>query len=134
MFKNYFKIALRNVWGNKIFSFINIFGLAISMACSLVIFLFVQDETSYDRFHKDANNIYRVVKKFINDDGTSVPDATTPPALAPAMQREIPDVICATRLFANPDWGQNFLFKYEDKKFNEQKIFFLFNVFPLFPF
>jgi len=137
MFKNYFKIALRNVWGNKIFSFINIFGLAISMACSLVIFLFVQDETSYDRFHKDANNIYRVVKKFINDDGTSVPDATTPPALAPAMQREIPDVICATRLFANPDWGQNFLFKYEDKKFNEQKIFFVdsnfFNVFS-FPF
>ena len=137
MFKNYFKIALRNVWGNKIFSFINIFGLAISMACSLVIFLFVQDETSYDRFHKDANNIYRVVKNFINDDGTSVPDATTPPALAPAMQREIPDVICATRLFANPDWGQNFLFKYEDKKFNEQKIFFVdsnfFNVFS-FPF
>ena len=135
MFKNYFKIALRNVWGNKIFSFINIFGLAIGMACSLVIFLFVKDETSYDRFNKDANNIYRVVKNFINDDGAFVPDATTPPALAPAMQREIPDVVCATRLFANPDWGQNFLFKYEGKKFNEQKIIFVdsnfFNVFTL---
>jgi len=135
MFKNYFKIALRNVWGNKIFSFINIFGLAIGMACSLLIFLFAKDETSYDRFNKDANNIYRVVKNFINDDGTSVPDATTPPALAPAMQREIPGVVCATRLFANPDWGQNFLLKYEDKKFNEQKIFFVdsnfFNVFTL---
>lgn len=135
MFKNYFKIALRNLWGNKIFSLINIFGLAVGMACSLLIFLFVKDELSYDRFNKDADNIYRVVKDFKNEDGTTVPDATTPPALALAMQREIPDVVCATRFFANPDWGQNFLFKYEDKKFNEQKVFFVdsnfFNVFTM---
>jgi putative ABC transport system permease protein len=135
MFKNHFNIALRNIWRNPIFSFINIFGLAIGMACSFLIFLFVQDEISYDRFNKDAHNIYRVVKDFVNDDGTTVPDATTPPPLAPALQREIPDVICATRLFANPDWGQNFLFKHENKKFNEQKIFFVdsnfFKVFTL---
>lgn len=135
MFKNYLKIALKNIRRNKIFSFINIFGLAIGMACSLLIFLFVKDELSYDHFNKDANSIYRVVKNFTNDDGTMLPDATTPPALAPAMQREIPDVVCTTRLFANPDWGQNFLFKYNNKKFNEQKIFFadsnFFNVFTL---
>jgi putative ABC transport system permease protein len=125
MFKNHFKSALRNIWGNKVFSCINIFGLAIGIACSLLIFLFVKDEISYDRFNKDANHTYRVVQDFINDDGTTVPDATTPPALAPAMQRQIPDVLCATRLFANPDGGQDFLFKYEDRKFNEQKIFFV---------
>ncbi len=95
------------------------------MACSLLIFLFVQDELSYDRFNKDADNIHRIVKDFVNDDGTKIPDATTPPALAPAIQREIPEVASATRIFANPDWGQNFLFKYDEKKFNEQKIFFV---------
>src|SRR6266487_6930363 len=112
MFKNYFKIALRNLWRNRGFSFINIFGLATGIACSLLIFLFVKDELSYDRFNKDSGNIYRVVKDFVNEDGTQVPDATTPPALAIAMQKEIPGVTCATRVFANPDWGQNFLFKY----------------------
>jgi len=134
MLKNYFKIALRNIQRNKIFSFINIFGLAVGMACSLLIFLFVKDELSYDRFNKDSANIYRVVKDFVNDDGTIIPDATTPPALAVAMQRVIPGVT-ATRAFANPDWGQNFLFKYDNKKFNEQKIFFVdsnfFSVFTL---
>ena len=135
MLKNYLKIALRNIQRNKIFSFINIFGLAVGMACSLLIFLFVKDELSYDRFNKDSANIYRVVKDFVNDDGTIIPDATTPPALAVAMQRVIPEVTAATRLFANPDWGQNFLFKYDNKKFNEQKIFFVdsnfFSVFTL---
>jgi putative ABC transport system permease protein len=88
MFKNYFKIAVRNLWKNKGFSSINIFGLAIGIACSLLIFLFVKDEVSYDRFNKDADNIYRVVKDFVNDDGSRIPDATTPGALAPAMQKE----------------------------------------------
>ena len=81
MLKNYLKVAFRNLWKNKKFSFINIFGLATGMACSLLIFLFVQDEKSYDRFHKDAENIHRVVKDFKNDDGSLIPDATTPAAL-----------------------------------------------------
>jgi len=135
MFRNYFKIALRNIQRNKIFSFINIFGLAVGMACSLLIFLFVKNELGYDRFNKDSANIYRVVKDWVNEDGTEIPDATTPPALAVAMQREIPEVICATRAFTNPDGGQTFLFKYGDKRFNEQKIFFVdsnfFKVFTL---
>ncbi len=137
MLKNYFKIALRNLWKNKGLSFINISGLASGMACSLLIFLFVTDELSYDKFNSGADRIYRVVKDFVNDDGTKIPDATTPPALAIAMQKEIPEVTYATRAFANPDWGGNFLIKYGDKKFNEQKIFFVdssfFDVFT-FPF
>ena len=120
MIKNYFKIAFRNLLRYKGFSFINIFGLATGMACSLLIFLFVQDEISYDRFHKDSNKIYRVVKDFVNDDGSRLPDATTPPALSPAIQREIPEVAHATRVF--PNWGANFLIKYGDKKIMEEKL------------
>jgi putative ABC transport system permease protein len=121
MIQNYFKIAIRNLWKNKKFSFINIFGLATGMACSLLIFLFVTHENSYDRFHKDAGNIYRVVKDFVNDDKTRLPDATTPPALAPAMQKGLPEVEHVTRVF--PNWGSNFLIKYGDKKITEEKLY-----------
>ena len=120
MIKNYFKIAFRNLLRYKGFSFINIFGLATGMACSLLIFLFVKDETSYDRFHKDSDKIYRVVKDFVNDDGSRLPDATSPPGLSPAMQREIPEVAHATRVF--PNWGANFLIKYGEKKIMEEKL------------
>jgi putative ABC transport system permease protein len=51
MLRNYFKIALRNLWRHKSYSFINISGLAVGMACCLLILLFVQDELAYDRFH-----------------------------------------------------------------------------------
>src|SRR5687767_2049119 len=78
MLKNYFIIAFRNFWKNKGFTFINIFGLAIGIACSLLIYLFVSDELSFDKFHKDSGNIYRVVKDFVMDDGSKLPDATTP--------------------------------------------------------
>jgi putative ABC transport system permease protein len=56
MFKNYFKIALRNLLKHKSVSFINIFGLAIGMTCCLLITLYVKDEISYDRHHKNAPN------------------------------------------------------------------------------
>lgn len=119
MIKNYFKIAWRSLLKYKGFSFINIFGLATGMACSLLIFLFVKDELSYDRYHKNAPTIYRVVKDFINDDGSRIPDATSPAALAPAMQREIPEVEGVTRLM--PNWGGSWLVEYGDKKITEQK-------------
>jgi putative ABC transport system permease protein len=121
MLKSYFKTAFRNLLRYKGYSFINIFGLAAGMACSLLIFLFVEDEVSYDRFHSDASNIYRVVKDFVNDDGSHLPDATTPPAVAPAIQKEIPEVTHVTRVF--PNWGSNFLISYGDKKITEEKLY-----------
>ena len=60
MLKNYLKIALRNLRKHKVYSFINIMGLAIGIACCLLILLYVQDELSYDRFHRRAENIYRI--------------------------------------------------------------------------
>jgi len=135
MFKNYLKIAFRNLWKNKGYSFINIFGLAAGLACSLLIFLFVKDEVSYDRFNKDSDRIYRVVKDFVNDDGSRLPDATTPPGVAPALQNELPEVQTVTRVF--PSWGRDYLIKFGDKKFNEQGVYRVdssfFNVFT-FPF
>jgi putative ABC transport system permease protein len=121
MIKNYFKVSLRNLWKNKGFSSINIFGLAVGIACSLLIFLFVKDENSYDRFHKDADNIYRVVKDFINDDGSLIPDATTQSPLAAAMQAEMPEVAQVTRI--RPNWGRGYLIKYGEKKISEEKIY-----------
>jgi putative ABC transport system permease protein len=121
MFKNYFKIAVRNLRKNIGFSFINIFGLAIGIACSLLIFLFVKDELSYDTFHKDSDNIYRIVKDFINDDGSRIPDATTPAALSPAIQKEMPEVASITRV--RPNWGGSYVIKSGSKKITEEKLY-----------
>src|SRR5688572_22373126 len=121
MLKNYLTITFRNFWKNKGFTFINIFGLAIGIACSLLIYLFVFDEISYDRFHQDSGNIYRVVKDFVMDDGSKLPDATSPAALAPAMQKEIPAVAAVTRV--RPNWGTTFLVRIGDKIIQEEKIY-----------
>lgn len=121
MLKNHCKVSLRNLWKNKAFSAINIFGLATGIACSLLIFLFVKDETSYDKYHKDAENIYRVVKDFVNDDGSLIPDATTPSPLVPALNKDFPEVVTATRI--RPGWGRSYLFKYGGKKLTEGRVF-----------
>ena len=85
MLKNFFKIAWRNLLRYKGFSLINILGLAIGIACCLLVTLFILDELSYDRYNKESDRIYRVVKDFVNDDGSKLPDATTPPAIAAAI-------------------------------------------------
>lgn len=61
MIKNYIKVALRSLRKNKIYSFINIIGLALGLACAMLIILYVKDEVSFDRFHHDVQNIYRIV-------------------------------------------------------------------------
>jgi putative ABC transport system permease protein len=60
MFKNYFKIAWRNLWKNKFYSLVNITGLAIGLSVGIMILLWVQDEFSYDSFHTNADNIYKI--------------------------------------------------------------------------
>ena len=120
MIRNYIKIALRTLWKNKKLSFINIFGLATGIACSLLIFLFVQDELSYDKFYTDADRIRRVVKDFINDDGSRIPDATTPGPLAAAMQREIPEVVSITRI--HPGWGGTTRIQYQNEIVSEPRV------------
>jgi len=70
MIKNYFKITWRNIIRNKVYSIINIIGLSLGLTCAILIMLYVKDEVSYDRFHNQVGNIYRVVNKNINPDGS----------------------------------------------------------------
>ena len=63
MFKSYFKLALRNLARNKIYSFINIAGLSLGLASAMLIILYVKDEVSFDRFHKGVDRIYRVTSR-----------------------------------------------------------------------
>lgn len=88
MFKNYFTIALRNLKRNKIFSLINIAGLAIGISASLVIYLIVQHDLSYDKFHKDGDHIYRVVTKIEFPDLT-IHNSGVPVPTANAMRKEV---------------------------------------------
>ena len=70
MLKNYLKTALRNLVRNKSFTIINTLGLAIGIACCILIILFVRDEISYDKFHEKHDRIFRVVEKRSNPDGS----------------------------------------------------------------
>ncbi|MDH5704718.1 MAG: ABC transporter permease, partial [Candidatus Aminicenantes bacterium] len=114
MIKNYLKIALRNIKRQKVYSFINIIGLAVGIACCLFIALWVFDELSFDKFHKDVDNIYHVLIH------TDVPNnSTTPVLLAPTLKEEFPEIVEATRFH----WfWQNALLSYENKLFYERRM------------
>jgi putative ABC transport system permease protein len=93
MFKNYFKIALRNLGRNKIYSFINIAGLSIGLACAMLIILYVKDEVSYDGFHKNVNNIYRITTQGIDKNGVKGrKDPNTGYLQGPRFAQNIPDI------------------------------------------
>ncbi len=96
MLKNYLKIALRNLWKHKGYSFINVAGLAAGMACALFILLWVQDETSFDRFHAKAKAIYRVEQDQPQDNGTFHANVTSAP-VGPGAVAGIPEVRAAVR-------------------------------------
>ena len=95
MFKNYFKIAFRKIKRQKGYSFINISGLAIGMTCCILILLWVQDELGYDKFHENADYIYRVIK--IWRKGEIAHYATTPAPLAQALKEEFPEISNSAR-------------------------------------
>src|SRR5450432_3864584 len=97
MIKNYFKIAFRNLWRNKAFSAINIFGLAIGIATCLVIMLFVQNELSYDRYNQKADRIVRVVFRGTVE-GQKMKEANVMPPVAQTLKANYPQVLEATRL------------------------------------
>lgn len=120
MLLNYFKIALRNLLRHKTSSLIKIFSLAIGMICFAIISLFVYHELSFDRFHENPEQVYRIVKDFVNDDGSVIPDATTPPGIGPAVQKELPEAEFTARVF--PNWGRKYLFEYEDERSYQEKL------------
>lgn len=91
MIKNYLKIAWRNLWRNKFFSTINILGLALGMACSVLIILWVQNELSVDSFHKNSDRIYAVVERQYYDHKIMAQYAV-PGVLADEMKKTLPQV------------------------------------------
>ena len=118
MFANYLKTAIRNLLKNKGFSLINIFGLAIGVACCLLIWLFVQDELSYDRYNEKADRIYRVGFNAVLNNNASKGVVSCAP-LKQALIDEFPEVESATRA-RNPGFP---VFRYGDKVFSEERVF-----------
>src|SRR5258705_1099771 len=92
MYKSYFKIGWRNLLKSKAYSLINISGLAIGLACALAIGLFIQHEYSYDRFHRNASDIYRVVQQQ-NQAGELYNVASSPGLMGEALKADFPEVV-----------------------------------------
>jgi len=115
MIRNYFKTAWRNILRNKLYSGINVLGLTIGLAVGMLILLWVQDESSFDGFHRKAANIYRV-NSAAGKGALRALYETTPAAVAPAALKEIPGVVNAVRTF--PDWRYS-IFSYGDRLFEE---------------
>src|SRR5215217_6595097 len=97
MFRNYLKIAWRSLQKNKVFSFINIFGLAIGLTCCLLISMYIDHETSYDKYHKNAGRLVELGTTFYRD-GKEERTPNCPAPMAAAMKQEYPEIQQTTRL------------------------------------
>ncbi|MEO8413006.1 MAG: ABC transporter permease [Ginsengibacter sp.] len=95
MFRNDFKITLRNLWRNKTYSLLNNFGLALGIASSLLIILWVQDERSVDAFHENSNQLYTIFEKQYYD-GKKEATYSTPALMADELKRVLPEVLYAS--------------------------------------
>ncbi len=103
MFKNYFKIAFRNLARNKVFSFINMFGLAAGLATCALIMLYIFSELGYDSQHKDAGRIYRIASAgYVKDSPKDKSWAATSAPIAWGLKTDLPEVEQATRLLKFP--------------------------------
>ncbi len=120
MLKNYLKIAFRNLLKSKVYSLINILGLATGMAVCLLIVLFIQSELSYDNFHEKSDQIQRVVleRKY---PGRSTSYSIIPQTIGEAIKKEYPEVLESTRIF-NFAGGGDFFVKISDKVFQEKHV------------
>ncbi len=119
MFKNYLKIAYRNLLKTKVYSLINIFGLCIGMVSCLLILHYIHYEKSYDKYHKNSDRIYRLRYERSAEGGTFVRFASACPVAAPLIRERYPEVELAARLFR-----YRAIVSFGDKKFLEDKMFF----------
>jgi putative ABC transport system permease protein len=136
MILNYLKVALRSITRSKLTSFINIAGLALAMTCCLLIYLFINDELSYDRYHTHADRIYRVTRNFLSQDGTvNLHLGHVAPPFGPLLKNDFADIKEVARtlqynvLFAIEEGGERKL------SFNEPNTFLaepsIFNIFTI---
>ncbi len=124
MFKNHFKVALRNLLGKKVYSAINILGLAIGMACCLLIFQYVAFEYSFDSFNENGASLYRISQTTVQSGGEPSIESTTGWAMAPALAAEVPEVVRFARL--HPEYGNAIVFdpNQPDKAFEEERVYY----------
>lgn len=124
MFKNYVKIALRNLLKRKGYTLINISGLAIGIACCLLISMYVLNELSYDRFHEKADSIYRIKQTSITTD-KEVPEATTPFKVGPMLEGEYPQLVeKGVRFYNQQDEAHSFLDRRDRTSFRTSGFYF----------
>ncbi|PSR55076.1 hypothetical protein AHMF7605_16985 [Adhaeribacter arboris] len=121
MLKNYLKIAFRNLLRHKGYSFINIAGLAVGIACCTFILLFVQDELSFEKNHRKAKNIYRLTIT-VDNSGTLEKAGITSPAIAPQLKQDFPEVKQFVRFLST---GNQSLIRYHDKALYEANGYFV---------
>jgi putative ABC transport system permease protein len=118
MLKNYFLIAWRNLWQHRILSAIKILGLSLGLMVCVLIFLFTKDELSYDRFHENSNNIYRIIQHFEIGKERNQTIGTTNAILGQTFQKEIPGIGACTHVN-----GNQVTIKTERGVFNEFPLF-----------
>ncbi len=116
MLKNYLLVAIRNIFRNKLFSVVNILGLAFGMGSALLIFLWINDELRVDKFHQRVDRIYRVMENQHYTDGRLFTFNSTPGPLAPFIKDKYPEIVFASRF----TWPVNELFQVGDKSFFEE--------------
>ncbi len=129
MFQNYLKIALRNLLRNKAFSFINITGLSIGLACCMLIFLYTKDEVSFDRFHEKKDNLYQLTCKEIDSQGKQANYGIAAMVQGPSFKREIPEIEACVRVQDN-----NYIVKKGNETFYEDAVWVDDNFFSVFSF
>jgi len=121
MLKNYFKIAFRNLIRTKVYSFINIFGLSLGVACCLLLSLYVQDEFSYDRHHQRRNDLYRICTQFEADLAGFDKLGSVSPPITMTLKDELPEIEAAARVVSS--FSSENLIQYENNKFYESNAY-----------
>ena len=120
MLKNYLLSTLRNITKRKGFSILNVLGLSIGLAASLLILQYVKDELSFDNFHTNAENIYRVKYDYYKDGERVFECATAFNNIGPALKADYPEVENFCRLYLRYGGG---IVQYEDISMKENNVF-----------
>jgi putative ABC transport system permease protein len=123
MIRNYLKIAFRNLFKNRLYTIINVFGLAIGMATTVLLAVWVQNELSFDNYHRQSKNIYRINTHLKITDTDTWHWASTPLKLADYFKESVPEVKNATRL--NVPYGEFFSVKVNNEVFPEKHFAFV---------
>jgi putative ABC transport system permease protein len=128
---NYIKISVRHLWQNKLYSFINVFGLAIAITCVLLAVLFIKDERSYDKFHEKKEHLYRILTSRTDDKGNRGTVAGTGQPQGPAFKEAVPEIADYVRVLGGDIRGDVIA---NNKTLNLQMLFADESFFKLFSF